>query len=174
MQRRRVLVRFLLPAFVVRLVYFWRFRALISPRAEVVYSPQASWGRGCVFSSFTKVKIDGPFIMGARVQIATGCFIAVEAGGLQLGDDVLVGPNCAILTSNYAYREVDVPLPEQGYTTRGVRIGKNVWLGANSVVLDGAEIGDNVIVAAGSVVSGTVPRNAIVQGNPAAVIFTRR
>jgi virginiamycin A acetyltransferase len=42
------------------------------------------------------------------------------------------------------------------------------------VVLDGADIGDNVIVSAGSVVSGAVKPNAIVLGNPAKVIFTRR
>jgi acetyltransferase-like isoleucine patch superfamily enzyme len=49
-----------------------------------------------------------------------------------------------------------------------------VWLGSNSVVLSGADIGDDVIVSAGSVISGSVPPNSIVMGNPAKVIFTRR
>jgi len=174
MQLRRVLPRFLIPGFAVRLLYFWRFGALISPRAEIEYSRQARWGRRCVVSSFTKIKINGPFTAGEGVEIATGCFISVDAGGLVLGNHVLVGPNCAILTSNYSYRELDIPLPAQGSVSKGVSIGNNVWLGANSVVLDGTEIGDNVIVSAGSIVSGIVPRNAVIQGNPAAVIFTRR
>jgi acetyltransferase-like isoleucine patch superfamily enzyme len=56
----------------------------------------------------------------------------------------------------------------------GVRIGDRVWLGSNCVVLDGADIGDDVIVSAGSVVSGRIPPNTVVLGNPAKVIFTRR
>ncbi len=170
----RLLRRFAIPRFAVRLVYFCRFRALVSPRAEVEWSPGARWDRGCVVSSFTKIKINGPFRMGRRVHIASGCFIEVSHGGLTIGDDVLVGPNCAILTSKYVYDRLDVPLHIQGHTSDGVVIGRNVWIGANAVVLDGTQVGDNTIVAAGAVVSGRIPPNAIVQGNPARVIFTRR
>lgn len=170
----RLLRRFAIPGFATRLVYFWRFRALISPRAEVELAPGAVWGRGCVVSSFTKIKINGPFRMGTRVHIATGCFIEVSDGGLIIGDDVLIGPNCSILTSKYVYDRADVPLHLQGNTSSGVVIGRNVWIGANAVVLDGAELGDNSIVAAGAIVSGRIPPNSIVQGDPARVIFTRR
>jgi acetyltransferase-like isoleucine patch superfamily enzyme len=69
---------------------------------------------------------------------------------------------------------VGVPLPEQGSVSKGVRIGHRVWIGANAVVLDGAELGDDCIVSAGSIVSGSIPPRSIVQGNPARVIFTRR
>jgi acetyltransferase-like isoleucine patch superfamily enzyme len=140
----------------------------------VEWSPGARWDRDCVVSSFTKIKINGSFQMGRRVHIASGCFIEVSHGGLVIGDDVLVGPNCSILTSKYVYDQLDVPLHLQGHTSEGVVIGRNVWIGANAVVLDGARIGDNTIVAAGAVVSGAIPPNSIVQGNPARVIFTRR
>jgi acetyltransferase-like isoleucine patch superfamily enzyme len=159
---------------VVRLLYLWRYRVILGPRVEVEFAPSALWGRGCVVSSFTKIKINGPLRVGRRVHIASGCFIAVEKGGLEVGDDVLIGPNCSLVTTNYVYDRVDVPLAEQGSTSKGIRIGRNVWLGANSSVLDGSEIGDNVIIAAGSVVSGVISPNAIAQGNPARVIFTRR
>ena len=170
----RVVRRFGVPGFVVRLVYLWRFRALVSPSAEVELAPGVLWGPGCVVSSFTKIKINGSFRMGSRVQVASGCFIEVSRGGLTVGDDVLVGPNCSILTSKYVYDRPDVALHLQGHTSDGVTIGRNVWIGANAVVLDGARIGDNTIVAAGAVVSGHVPPGSIVQGNPARVIFTRR
>jgi virginiamycin A acetyltransferase len=55
-----------------------------------------------------------------------------------------------------------------------VRIGNDVWIGSGACVLDGARIGSGVIVAPNSVVSGTIPDQAVVQGNPARVIFTRR
>jgi acetyltransferase-like isoleucine patch superfamily enzyme len=166
--------RMLTPMIVVRLYYFWKHGAVISGKAEVDLAPSTIWGKGCVISAFTKMKISGPFVMGQRVQIATGCFIGAGPAGLTLGDDVLISPHCTILTGTYLFDRLDVPLQDQGTISKGVRIGHRVWIGSNSVVLAGAEIGDNVIVSAGSVVSGTVPPNSIVLGNPAKVIFTRR
>jgi acetyltransferase-like isoleucine patch superfamily enzyme len=170
----RLIRRALTPMIVVRLYYFWKHRAIISSKAEVDLASSTTWGKGCVISAFTKVKISGPFVMGQRVQIATGCFLGAGPAGLVLGDDVLISPNCTILTGTYLMDRLDVPLPEQGTTSKPVRIGHRVWVGSNSVVLSGTELGDNVIVSAGSVVSGTVPANSIVLGNPAKVIFTRR
>ena len=163
-----------MPQFVAQLYYLWKHRAYVSGKAEVEIASTTDWGRGCVIGAFTKVKISGPFRMGERVQIATSCFIAVGRAGLTLGDDVLISPNCTIVSSTYNFERLDVGLPQQGSTSKGIRIGHRVWIGGNSVVLDGAEIGDNVIVSAGSVVAGTVRPNSIVLGNPAKIIFTRR
>jgi acetyltransferase-like isoleucine patch superfamily enzyme len=174
MVRWKLIRRALTPMFVVRLYYLWKHRAFISGKAEVDLASSTAWGAGCVISAYTKVKITGPFAMGRRVQIATGCFIGAGRGGLTLGDDVLISPNCSIITGNYVFDRLDVPLQKQGTTSKGVRIGDRVWVGSNSVVLDGADIGDNVIVSAGSVVNGRVPPNSVVLGNPAKVIFTRR
>ena len=167
-------LRALTPMVAVQLYYFWKHRAFVSRRAEVDLASSTDWGPGCVISAFTKVKIADRFVMGRRVHIATGCFIGAGGQGLVLGDNVMIGPNCTIVTSNYRFDRLDVPLHEQGIESKGIRIGHRVWVGANSVVLDGAEIGDNVIVSAGSVVSGRVAPNTIVHGNPLKVIFTRR
>jgi acetyltransferase-like isoleucine patch superfamily enzyme len=78
------------------------------------------------------------------------------------------------MTGTYVFDRLAVPLQEQGTVSKPTRIGHRVWIGSNSVVLAGAEIGDDVIVSAGSVVSGRVPSNTIVLGNPAKAIFTRR
>ena len=87
---------------------------------------------------------------------------------------MLVSPNCTILTGTYQFDQLEVPLQEQGSVSKPTRIGHRVWIGSNSVVLAGADIGDDAIVSAGSVVSGRIPPKAIVLGNPAKVIFTRR
>ena len=63
---------------------------------------------------------------------------------------------------------------EQGEASKDIRIGKDVWLGGNVSVMDGAEIGDHTIVMAGSVVSGQLPTLVIASGMPAKVIFRRR
>jgi acetyltransferase-like isoleucine patch superfamily enzyme len=170
----RLVRRALTPMVLVRLYYFVKHRAAISSKAEVDLADSTSWGPGCVISAFTKVKISGPFVMGRRCQISTGCFVGAGEGGLTLGDDVLLSPNCVVMTGTYVFDRLDVPLQEQGTVSKPTRLGHRVWVGSNSVVLAGAEIGDDVIVSAGSVVSGRVPPRTIVLGNPAKVIFTRR
>lgn len=174
MPRLKSIRRALIPRTVVRLYYFAKHGTVISDLCEIDFATSTDWGRGCVISAFTKIKIFGPFVMGRGVQIGSNTFIGAGPGGLIVGDDVLISPNCTILTTSYRYDELGVPLAEQPTESRGVRIGNRVWLGANSVILDGTQIGDDVIVSAGSTVSGRIPERAIVQGNPAKVIFTRR
>jgi acetyltransferase-like isoleucine patch superfamily enzyme len=166
--------RFLIPRFVVTLYGLLKWRAAISTRAEVELSSRLFLGRGTTVSSFTKIKCtDGPLTTGAKCGFGTGCFIAAGAGGIELGDHVIVGPNVSIIASNYRYARVGEPLENQGYTSLGIRIGTNVWIGANSVILDGSVIGENSIVVAGSVVNRRFPPNCIIQGNPAKVILKR-
>lgn len=170
-----LLKRFLTPPIVVSLIYWRRYGAKISPRAEVDVTDNLKFGPGCVVSSFTKIKAAaGPLVMGERVQIATQCFLHSDAAGLTIGDYTMIGPLAAVVASNYSYDRLDVPLVQQPVKSKGIRIGRGVWIGSGAVILDGADIGDNVIVAPNSVVSRRVPDNAVVQGNPAQVIFTRR
>ena len=170
----RLARRVLTPSILVGLYYYWKHRAIVSGKSEVDIASSTAWGRGCIVSAFTKIKISGRFVMGRRVQIASGCFIGAGRAGLTIGDDVLISPNCTVITGKYRFERLRVPLQQQGTEGVGVRIGDRVWLGSNCVVLDGAEIGDDVIVSAGSVVSGRIPPNTVVLGNPAKVIFTRR
>jgi len=86
----------------------------------------------------------------------------------------MIGPNCVLVTSGYRFEKLGVPLEEQGFTSQGIRVGKNTFIGSNSVVLDGSVLGDDVIVSPGSVVSGRVQSGSVVSGNPARVIFRRR
>src|SRR5690606_34458378 len=145
-----VVRRFLVPGFVVSLYALLRFRSAVSARAEVELSPHLRLGRKNTVSSFTKIKAtDGPLVTGDRCGFGTGCFIDASEGGIELGHNVICGPNVVIIACNYRYDRVGVPLEDQGVTSRGIRIGNNVWIGANSVVLDGSVIGDNSIVAAG-------------------------
>ncbi len=101
-------------------------------------------------------------------------FPFLHQGGLTIGDDCLISPNVTIIANNYNYQRLDVPIRQQGSQSRGVRIGNDVWIGSGVCILDGAQVGSGVIVAPNSVVSGKIPDNVIVQGNPAKVIFTRR
>jgi acetyltransferase-like isoleucine patch superfamily enzyme len=177
MRRKLGLVfrRFLIPSVAVTAYGLIRLRAEISTKAEVELSGNLRLGRGTTVSSFTKIKVtDGPLITGEHCGFGTGCFVSAGAGGIEMGDHVICGPNVVLIASNYRYERIGVPLEEQGHTSIGIRIGRNVWIGANSVILDGTVIGDNSIVVAGSMVNRRFPANSIIQGNPAKVVLQRR
>jgi acetyltransferase-like isoleucine patch superfamily enzyme len=167
--------RFLIPSFAVTLIAYFRFRALISTRAEVELSSYLHIGRNVKIGSFTKIKAGvGPLRIGKNCAIANGCFISAGKAGLYIGDDCLIGANCSIVSSTYRYTELEVPFATQGNDSQGIVIGNNVLIGSNCVILDGAEIEDNIMIGAQSLVSGKIPKNSIAQGNPAKVIFERR
>lgn len=154
---------------------YLKYRSLVSPRAEVDISNLLSMGEGTTVSSFCQLKArHGELRLGRKVGLAVGCSLSPGEKGLRIGDNSMFGPYVLVVSSNYRYDQLDVPLVEQGSTSKGIDIGNNVWIGGGSVILDGASIGNNVIVGAGSVVSGTVPDNVIIQGNPAKLVFRRR
>ena len=93
--------RFLTPGFVVTLRGWLKYGCMISPRAEVEITPSLKIGRKAVVGSFTKIKAtDGPLVIGAHVEIATGC---VLLDGAHIGDGSIVTPNSV----------VSGPLPER-------------------------------------------------------------
>lgn len=107
--------------------------------------------------------------IGDRCTIGRGSWL-VGRCGIVVEDDVIVGPNVYITDHNHSYEDVTVPIWQQWPEEAPVRIGAGSWLGANVVVLPGAEIGRNVTVAAGSVVLGAVPDHSVVAGAPARIV----
>jgi len=175
MRTAKLVQRFLLPGFVISIIYGLRFSAGVSPRAEVELSPLLKLGKGTKISAFAKIKAsDGPVTIGARVSIASGCFVGGSSGGIAIGDDCLISPNVSLVGANYRYDRLDIPIHEQGETSKGVTIGNDVWIGVGCAIMDGVRIGDHAIIAPNSVVTSQIPERAIATGNPAKVIFTRR
>lgn len=167
--------RFLVPRSLLSLSAFLKWGCRISPRAELEWSRHLKLERGVAISSFCKIKSSGgPLSIGAGTQVAPFCFITSHPGGVDIGKDCLIGPSATLAGNSYRYDDLDVPIRLQEQVSRGIRIGDNVWIAAGCVVLDGADIGSGTIVTPNSVVSGRVPPNSVVQGNPAKVIFTRR
>ncbi|MEJ2502156.1 MAG: acyltransferase [Gemmatimonadota bacterium] len=175
MRLSSIVRRFFVPKVFVTLYLYSRHRCLVSPRAEVELSSTLSIGRSTKVGSFTKIKsADGPVSIGRDCSVATCCSLLTGAGGLRIGDDVMIGPSTTIVSTNLGYGRMDIPMRQQAQQSKGIAIGSNVWIGANCSILDGAKIGSGAVVAANSVVSGPVPENAVVSGNPAKVIFIRR
>ena len=103
--------------------------------------------------------------IGKNVFVNACCHFQ-DHGGVTLGDGCLIGHNVVFATLNHGIAPKDrgamYPAP--------IRLGKNVWVGSNSTILQGVTIGDNAIIAAGSVVTKDVAANTIVGGVPARYI----
>lgn len=107
--------------------------------------------------------------LGDRCVIGRGSHI-IAHHSIEIGDDVFTGPYVYITDQNHSYADVDVPVGRQWPVNSSVSIGAGTWLGTGAVILPGAQIGRNVVVAAGAVVRGAVPDYAVVGGVPARVI----
>lgn len=110
---------------------------------------------------------------GDNFHLGTDCFLQ-GAGGILIGNDVLLGPGVKIWSDNHVYEDLDVPIHSQGYDYKEVSIGDNVWIGANAFIMPGAVIGSGSIISAGSVVGGKIIQDhSILAGNPARKIGSR-
>lgn len=93
--------------------------------------------------------------------------VFVDPGKIIFGDNVFIGPSCGFYT---AHHPIHPALRNQLYEyARPIKVGSDVWIGGNTVVVPGATIGSNVVIGAGSVVVGDIPDNVVAFGNPCKV-----
>jgi acetyltransferase-like isoleucine patch superfamily enzyme len=120
--------------------------------------------RGFGARSWFHVHRNANFSIGSRSFINSGVMIDVSVA-VSIGKRCLIGDSVVIQDSNYHEIEEGA-----GVKAKPVLIGNNVWIGRNSIILPGVEIGDHSVVGAGSVVTKSVPPRSVVAGNPARII----
>ncbi len=134
-----------------------------------------------IFSQLTYKKVDKSFRMfppfytdcGINITVGKNVFINAcckfqDQGGIEIGDNVLIGHSVVIATLNHDFN----PEKRADMTPKRVKIGNNVWIGSNVTILPGVEIGEGAVIGAGSVVTKNVPQYSIAAGNPAKIIKT--
>ena len=92
---------------------------------------------------------------------------------MEIGDDTIFGNYVSLHSENHNYQDKNIPIRLQGVTRKGIKIGRDCWIGSKATILDGSVIGDGCIVAAGAVVRGVIPPYSIVGGVPAKIIKSR-
>lgn len=107
--------------------------------------------------------------IGDQVGIGEFAYLG-GAGGLEIGDQCIVGQYFSCHPENHNYTDKKIPIRLQGTSRKGIKIGQNCWIGSKVTILDGVEIGDNCVIAAGAVVTKSMPPNSIIGGVPAKVI----
>jgi acetyltransferase-like isoleucine patch superfamily enzyme len=157
----------------------FRFLRSKKPRA-IVAGNHVSCYAGCSFS----VGQEGNVTIG-DFTLLNGALVMCE-DKIDIGSHCLVSWNVGIADSDFhpldpAQRIIDAQAlapffkdrpPRPKLRTAPVKIGDNVWIGMNAVILKGVTIGENSVVAAGSVVTKSVPANTVVAGNPAVAVKT--
>ena len=121
----------------------------------------------------TSARVRPPFYTdcGRLIELEENVFVNqacvfMDRGGISVGKGTKIGPRVNLITENHGI----APSRRTFLASKAIRIGQNVWIGAAATILPGVTVGDNAIVAAGSVVSHDVPPNTIVAGIPAKVI----
>ena len=118
--------------------------------------------------------IEQPFMCdyGYNIEIGDNFYsnhnlIILDAAKVIIGDNVFIAPNCGIYT---AHHPIDVIERNRGLEYASpVKIGNNVWIGGNVIILPGVTIGDNCTIGAGSIVTKDIPENSVAYGNPCKV-----
>lgn len=107
--------------------------------------------------------------IGSGVGIGEFAYLG-GAGGLKIGDNCIIGQYFSCHPENHNYAAATELIKNQGTTRKGITIGENCWIGAKVTICDGVTIGNNTVIAAGAVVTKSMPENCVIGGVPAKVI----
>ena len=118
-------------------------------------------------------EIADKMVIGNNVGLGSHGHYGAGLGGLEIGDDTIIGNYVSFHPENHIFSELNMPIRQQGVYGKGIKIGKNCWIGAKATFLDGTVIGNGCVVAAGAVVKGNFPDNSIIGGVPAKIIKMR-
>lgn len=144
-------------------------RSLRCPNSSgrIVLGDSAWIERGAVLWAF-----DGSICAASNVYL--GPYVTIYGhGGVEIGPDSLVSMHATILSSNHGVPPLGHKIREQPDELLPTKIGRDVWIGANAVILGGVTIGDGAVVAAGAVVTRDVEAGGIVAGAPARLLRKR-
>ncbi|QOW45881.1 MULTISPECIES: DapH/DapD/GlmU-related protein [Acinetobacter] len=144
----------------------------ISPLAHIFAEP----GRNIKIGDNTFIAADctlhGPLDIGNEVAINHHCILDGGRVGIKLHDQVRIAAYCHLYAFDHGM-DLNSPIYQQAVTSKGIEIGKDVWLGAHVGIKDGISIGDHAVVGMNSMVTKNIAEREIVVGNPARFIRYR-
>jgi len=111
--------------------------------------------------------------IGNNTGINAGTYLAGQ-GGIEIGNDVIIGPGVKIFSENHLFGNVDLIIKDQDVCREKVIIGNNCWISSGAIILAGVTIGEGSVIAAGCVVTRSVEAYSFVAGVPGRVIKNRK
>ena len=131
---------------------------------KMLFSDNVTIGRNTMIrpSSYYGVGHIGKGLeIGTNSSIGPDGFIGC-AGKVKVGKDVMIGPRVMIIAENHNFHSADKDIKAQGVHQQGIKIGDNVWIGANVTILDGVEVGSGSVIGASTILTKSVPENSII------------
>ena len=150
----------------------------VLPKMHVTWPHQVSIGNKCILEHNISFKFDGiqkpgPSItIGDKAFIGSGCEFNIRKA-IHIGNDALIASGCKFIDHDHGYKLGSAIRVQHGVEAE-ITIGNDVWLGCNVVVLKGVTIGNGGIVAAGAVVTKSIPENEVWGGIPARKLSDRK
>ena len=117
--------------------------------------------------------VQGDIRLGENCTLQQFSMISGYSAGILIGDNVRIGAHTLIIGSNHIIDGRDTPIWKKGSTSLGIKINNDTWIGSNVTILDGVEIGEGCVIAAGAVVTKNVLPFTIMAGVPAKLIRER-
>jgi acetyltransferase-like isoleucine patch superfamily enzyme len=148
------------------------------PKVYITWPQQIAIGKNCTLEQNIYFKFDGiwkpgpSIVIGNHVFVGFGCEFNIRAS-IVVGDHSLIASGCKFIDHDHGIQQGELMRKQHG-PEQPIEIGSDVWLGCNIVVLKGVNIGDGAVVAAGAVVTKSIPRNEIWGGVPAKKIGDRQ
>ena len=148
--------------------------------SKIIRKLRSSVACGCFDKHGKNINVEknADFGKGDGISIGDNSGLGVNCevrGPLEIGANVMMGPDVRIMTAKHNTTRTDIPMCQQGhFPKQKVTIGDDVWIGANVIVMPGITIGSGSIIGAGAVVTKDVPEYAVVAGVPAKVIKHRK
>lgn len=140
--------------------------SLVSPNTEITMDNGAELriGRSFKMRDGAKIRVrkGGKCVIGNNTSINSNNIIACHES-IEIGDNCQFSPNVQVYDHDHDFRDAG-GLKTMKYKTAPIKIGNNVWIGANTVILRGTEIGNNCVIGAGCVIKGKYePGSVIIQ-----------
>ena len=150
----------------------------IIPKLLITWPHQVALGKNCKLEDHIYFKYDGPWLPGPSITIGNTVFIGSGCEfniteGITIGDDTLIASGCRFIDHDHGTSIQQLMHSQKGVASC-ITIGNDVWLGCNVIVLKGVQIGNGAVVAAGAVVTKSVPAFEIWGGIPAKKIGERK
>lgn len=136
------------------------------------YRKQFEYGKLRILSGFHVVIGKGAKCTIKKAFFNNNCSInCLES--ITIGKDCLFGESVKLYDHNHIFSSIDEPISSQGFKTKPIVIGNNVWIGSNCIILKGVTIGDNVVVGANCLIYKDIPSNSIVKNNASIIVESR-
>ncbi len=147
----------------------------IAPTAKLELETGGSvrFGSGCQLTNYSVIS---PY--GGKVELADRVYLGHYSiiyghGGVTIGEDTMIAAHVVIVAMSHGIDDPNTPIAKQPITKKGIKIGRDCWIGSGVKILDGVEIGDGCVIGAGAVVIENLPPRSIAVGMPAKMIRQR-